>query len=85
MQRLRELHAARKLDDLQEKLLFAQKRPAEELYDLAADPHELNNLAADPRYKAHARYDAEAARRLGGGDRRPGHARPSRWRCTTRT
>jgi arylsulfatase A-like enzyme len=52
VQRLRELHAARKLDELQEKLLFAPKRPVEELYDLAADPQEVNNLAADPKYQA---------------------------------
>ena len=52
VQRLRELHAAKKLDDLTEKLLFAETRPAEELYDLAADPHEVNNLAADPKHKA---------------------------------
>ncbi|MHC4995249.1 MAG: sulfatase family protein [Planctomycetota bacterium] len=29
-----------------------QHRPAEELYDVASDPHCLNNLAADPRYAA---------------------------------
>ncbi len=51
VKKLRELHAAGKLDDLQEKLLFAEKRPAEELYDLSADPHEVRNLAADPRYR----------------------------------
>lgn len=51
VQKLRELHASKKLDELQEKLLFAPKRPAEELYDLAADPHEIHNLAADPKYK----------------------------------
>jgi uncharacterized sulfatase len=26
------------------------KRPAEELYDVKADPHQLNNLAGDPEY-----------------------------------
>ncbi len=26
------------------------KRPAEELYDLAADPHQINNLASDPKF-----------------------------------
>jgi N-sulfoglucosamine sulfohydrolase len=27
-------------------------RPAEELYDLARDPDEMHNLAADPQYSA---------------------------------
>jgi arylsulfatase A-like enzyme len=52
VQKLRELHAARKLDALTERLLFADTRPAEELYDLKADPHEVTNLAADPKHKA---------------------------------
>ncbi len=52
VQKLRELHAAKKLDDPTEKLLFAETRPAEELYDLAADPQEVTNLAGDPKHKA---------------------------------
>ncbi len=52
VKKLRELHAAKKLHDLSEKLLFAEKRPAEELYDLAADPFEVNNLAGDPKHIA---------------------------------
>lgn len=31
---------------------FTIPRPEEELYDTAADPHELNNLARDPRHNA---------------------------------
>ena len=49
---LRELHAAKKLDDLTENLLFAETRPAEELYDLTADPYEVKNPAADPKDQA---------------------------------
>lgn len=52
VKKLRELHAAGQLNDLQERLLFAPQRPREELYDLAADPNELNNLAADPKHQA---------------------------------
>jgi uncharacterized sulfatase len=32
--------------------LVAASRPAEELYDIAADPHETRNLAADPQHTA---------------------------------
>ncbi len=49
--RLRELHDQGKLDPVQE-LLFAPKRPSEELYDLASDPNEIKNLAADPAYQS---------------------------------
>ncbi len=48
LQTLRRLHEGGKLEALPEKLLFAPARPAEELYDLKADPWELNNLAAEP-------------------------------------
>lgn len=49
--KLRELHAAGKLDELQAKLLFAATRPEEELYDLQADPFEVRNLAGDPGHR----------------------------------
>jgi arylsulfatase A-like enzyme len=49
--RLRELHAAGELSELQEQLLFAPSRPTEELYDLAADPHETVNLAASAQHR----------------------------------
>lgn len=34
-----------------EQSAFWQPKPSEELYDAAADPHHLRNLAADPQYK----------------------------------
>ncbi len=48
--RLRELHAAGQLSPLQEQLLFAPSRPAEELYDVNSDPFETVNLAGNPQY-----------------------------------
>ena len=50
MIRLRELHAAGKLNALQEELLFAPSRPTEELYDVEKDPFETINLAGNPQY-----------------------------------
>ncbi len=52
MPRLRELHAQGKLSPLQEDILFSPTRPAEELYDVQADPFETRNLAADPHFRA---------------------------------
>ncbi len=57
---LRAAEAAGQLDDVQ-RLLFAKTRAPEELYDLAADPWEVSNLAADP---AHARTLQELRTKL---------------------
>lgn len=46
---LKQLDAEGKLTPAQE-VLCADRMPEEELYDLAADPHEVRNLAADPAY-----------------------------------
>jgi arylsulfatase A-like enzyme len=69
VKKLRELHAAGKLDELQEKLLFSPTRPAEELYDLRSDPHEVKNLAADP---SHATALADMRKRLADWEERTG-------------
>lgn len=47
MQTWRKLNAEGKLVGPQ-KLFFAPTKPAEELYDTENDPHEINNLAANP-------------------------------------
>jgi uncharacterized sulfatase len=50
MQDMRRLHAEGKLLGPQ-KQYFEPTKPVEELYDVAADPHEVNNLAGDPKFK----------------------------------
>lgn len=45
------LHAKGELTGVQAAWM-APSRPAEELYDIATDPHEINNLADDPAYTA---------------------------------
>ncbi len=49
MQEMRRLHLAGELNEAQS-LLFQTRRPVEELYDTETDPHEIRNLATDPRY-----------------------------------
>jgi N-sulfoglucosamine sulfohydrolase len=46
---LRELYAAGKLAPKLREIYFGE-RPAEELYDVSEDPHQVNNLTADPAY-----------------------------------
>ena len=63
-------------------VVLREPRPAEELYDVEADPHELHNLAGDPR---HAEVLAEMRRGLGAlgprdRRRRPRQAEPRRVR-----
>jgi hypothetical protein len=49
MKRLRDLHTADKLDEVQS-LFLAQSRPEEELYDLSKDRWEVHNLAKQPEH-----------------------------------
>jgi hypothetical protein len=53
MQELVRAHEAGELNQVQEQW-FAQSKPEEELYDLEADPWELNNLIDDPAYREKA-------------------------------
>jgi len=46
---LRRMAKAGKLNSAQA-AFWAKTKPAEELYDLEADPHEINNLAGDPKH-----------------------------------
>lgn len=49
--RFREMMAAGAMNDVQQ-IFFGAGKPAEELYDLDHDPHEIHNLAQDPRHAA---------------------------------
>jgi N-sulfoglucosamine sulfohydrolase len=50
-QEMRRLMAEGKMNKTQ-LIFFGDKKPDEELYDLANDPHEINNLANKPEFKA---------------------------------
>ena len=50
--RLRELHAGGLLSELQEQLLFAPRRPREELYEWQTDLYQVHNLAGAPQHDA---------------------------------
>jgi uncharacterized sulfatase len=50
MQEMRRLHVEGKLQGPQTQF-FEPTKPIEELYDTAADPHEVNNLAGDPKHQ----------------------------------
>ena len=49
---MKELYRTGKLDSVQARF-FSNIRPRDELYDLRSDPHEINNLAGDPKYASH--------------------------------
>ena len=51
MQEMWRLHAAGELVGPEAEMLKG-KRPAEQLFDTEADPHEIENLAADPAYQS---------------------------------
>jgi arylsulfatase A-like enzyme len=52
VQVLRQLHDEGKLNELQERLLFAPTRPKEELYEWTVDRYQVKNLADDPAHQA---------------------------------
>ncbi len=51
MKEIRRVHAEGKLPAAA-KLFMADSKPVEELYDVESDPHEINNIAADPQHAA---------------------------------
>ncbi len=50
VQVIRDLHREGKLNEQQSRP-FTSRRPPEEFYDLKSDPHELINLATDPKHR----------------------------------
>ena len=60
MQEWLRLQAEGALDRRRRRCGCARSRPAEELYDVRRDPHQIENLAAEPGASRHARADARA-------------------------
>ncbi|GHU98540.1 hypothetical protein FACS1894159_01150 [Bacteroidia bacterium] len=62
MVRMAEMYRQGLLNEVQSRW-FTAPRPEEEFYDVEADPHEINNLIGDPKYRKHiARLKAEYER-----------------------
>jgi uncharacterized sulfatase len=59
MRELRRLHASGQLNPVADQF-FAPTKPVEELYDTVDDPHEIHNLAGDPRFAADLKRLREA-------------------------
>jgi arylsulfatase A-like enzyme len=49
-QLMRRLHARGELNPVEDRF-WSKERPSEELYDLENDPHEIHDLAHEPRYR----------------------------------
>lgn len=73
-QKFRAMMAAGEMNEVQ-KIFFSDHKPAEELYDLEQDPHEIHNLAGDPEYadalKQHRRLLADWIRETGDRGQQP--------------
>jgi len=50
LREMRRLHAEGKLPDGPQMQFFQPEKPVRELYDVEADPHNIHNLAEDPKY-----------------------------------
>ncbi len=72
--RFREMMANGEMNEAQ-LVFFGPKKPAEELYDLEHDPHEIRNLAEDPKFKKelkrHRKLLADWVAETGGGGLEP--------------
>lgn len=56
--KFRQMMAAGEMNETQ-LVFFGERKPAEELYDLENDPHEIHNLASDPKYNAELKRHRE--------------------------